>query len=1477
MTSSLFQRKFLRPRVARAVAFSTLALLACFVLLARGSHAGAQSDTTDTGAQGAKTAPRADFVPGEILVRFRGDDAGHGKFAAPQVMTLSTERGELPVQVERFAASDAVEGLRLARVAPEQTESAVAALNARADVLYAEPNYLRHKLRAPNDPRYAEQWALKNTAQAGNDIGAETAWNTTTGDRSIVVGVVDEGIDINHPDLAANIWHNPGEIPGNGVDDDNNGYVDDVNGYDFVHNDASVYDGPGTALDGSPIDGHGTHVAGTIGATGDNSIGVVGVNWQTSLMSLKFIGADGNGTTADLARVFAYAKLMRDRWATSGGTQGANIRVLNNSYGGPAYSRAELDLVNALAQSGILFVAAAGNGVPVPGSGDVSFNTDFAADYPAGYDAPNVISVAAMTRFNDLASFSNTGLRTVTMAAPGQDILSTLPGGAYGTLSGTSMAVPHVAGAAALVCAANPNISVGALRAALIFNGDPFNSAPTGTGRRLRVDKALAAVAEHDTTPPAFVSNLRVTAQNVRAVTLTWTAPGDDGTTGQAAFYELRYSDRPDSEQQLIAVSRPAAPGTQQSITVNLPLKHTGGLLRLKTYDNAGNSTESVVGVALTAATADPYVVTTAAPAPLSTGGSALSLRADDKIQTFVSLPFQFPFFGRSNSSVAVSTNGAIYVPIPPDFVTPLPRVGSTDGAIPTVEHLNHLTMIAGLWDDLRTDCRAGDDIYVVTPDPDRVIFRWQGLTYSPNCSAQQPVNFEIELQRNGTIIIRYGNGNQSVHPVVGLSGGSPDPYVVTTHTSETSAIDLSNAATVVFTPRNLPPPPSADLEVTSSATPAPVSTGQTLTYTVNVHNLGPSDLTGATFTAQLPPGTSFLSCSTNAVQGTCTGPASGTDGGTVNGSTGPISGFFTETIQFTIRVRVNAPPGTTLTLNASASSVRLDPNPANNAYALQTFVVNDTGLTNVRAIAAGRNSTFAIKTDNTLWAWGENLSGQFGDGSTGQYTTPVQLGLTNVASVALSNGHTLVARQDGTVWAAGYNGYGQLGDGTSGNERHTFAQVQNLAGVVAVAAGDFHSVALKADGTVWTWGASYALGANTSTNAVQPVQVAINNVTAISARDGHVLALKADGTLWAWGANDNGQLGDTTTTLRLVPVQVANLTGVARFAAAGATGSSGFSIAVKSDGTVWTWGDDFSSQLGYGNPDFTPHPNPAQVPLITGASAAAGGSGHTLALKADGTVWTWGANGAGQLGRTTNGGPSVTPTQVPNLAGITAVAAGNQHSVALKNDGTVVTWGDNGFGQLGDGSTTQRGTPVRVSGLGTVSAPVFDPDGGTFNTPFVDVRITCATPGAVIHYRTNGGTPTEFDPVVANGATVRLVNSQQFSARAFRPDMFASSIKSALFNLSGQGGGTTTLQFNQFNYDAVEGAGVANVTVTRTGDISTAVTVDYATADDPAPVRCDVIGLTAYARCDYATTTDTLRFAAGETIKTFKIPLIND
>ena len=236
-----------------------------------------------------KRTPNA--VPGEILVRFRPESSA--KRLGRQVVTEKTGR-QIPLTIQALSpAFEIVEGLRIAKVNPTDTSNAIAALRARSDVIYAEPNYIRQALLAPNDPRYPEMWGLNNTGQSstaggnpgtpGNDIRAEQAWNITTGSRSVVVGVIDTGIDINHEDLHDNIWINTAEVAGNGIDDDGNGFVDDINGWDFAHNDASVFDYTEPSYPESPsytgdLDDHGTHVAGTIGATGNNGIGVTGVN-----------------------------------------------------------------------------------------------------------------------------------------------------------------------------------------------------------------------------------------------------------------------------------------------------------------------------------------------------------------------------------------------------------------------------------------------------------------------------------------------------------------------------------------------------------------------------------------------------------------------------------------------------------------------------------------------------------------------------------------------------------------------------------------------------------------------------------------------------------------------------------------------------------------------------------------------------------------------------------------------------------------------------------------------------------------------------------------------------------------------------------------------------------------------------------------------------------------------------------------------
>jgi len=730
----------------------------------------------------------AEFVPGDVLVRFRTETAA--KSAESVVLPLRAQDG-VEATLESFGGSEMVRGLRLAKVDPARTLEAVAELASRDDVLYAEPNYIWRTKATPNDPRY-----VSGEMYGMNRISAPAAWDTTTGNKSVVVAVLDGGVDINHVDLQPNIWTNPGEVAGNGQDDDHNGVIDDIHGWDFHHNDSSVFDNENG-------DDHATHVAGTIGAKGNNGTGVTGVNWDASIISIKVLGPTG-GNVANIINGYNYARRLREA--------GINLRALNNSYGGPGKSLAALDAINQLNNAGILFVVAAGNG----GEDSIGDDNFTFPDYPSNYDAPNVIAVASTNTFDSLSGFSNFGARRVSIGAPGQSILSTVPNFAnpngYSFFSGTSMSAPHVTGAAALVCSANPacanssavnsGFTTAQLRGLLAFTGDriPALEGTTTTGRRLNVANAVASALENDSTAPAPPGNFRVTAQNARNVTLAWTAPGDDGSSGAAvADYDFFFVNQTTQSRILLPTTLiPAAGGTQQLVTVIVPLRTLGGTIEMRAYDNAGNMSTASTGVTIPVSVgSDPYTIALSPAQPLTTGSSTNLLPAggDDKYINH-NLPFAFPFFGGNRSNVTVSSNGVLY------FSTPPRRVGGDADDLPSsVESMPGQVMIAGLWDDIdiNTSVRPGSGIFV-TQDANRAVFRWQGVTFS---SPRVNINFEIELRSDGTIQMRYGD-NPRVFSVVGISGGEPDAYIIPSHTSESQSKNLSGAQTITFSPRTV-------------------------------------------------------------------------------------------------------------------------------------------------------------------------------------------------------------------------------------------------------------------------------------------------------------------------------------------------------------------------------------------------------------------------------------------------------------------------------------------------------------------------------------------------------------------------------------------------------------------------------------------------------------------------------------------------
>ena len=393
-------------------------------------------------------APGTSYVAGEVL--FKLNQGVSHEVLASIYLNLGAKFVE-KIHTPAMKAGGDEEGIILIQV-PGDIFAAIAQLKAMPEIEYAEPNYIYTHQATSNDPYFTsgKLWGMYGDASSpSNQYGSQAAeaWaNNHTGSSSVIVAVIDEGIMNTHEDLSANCWINPND-PVDGVDNDGNGYVDDKWGWDFTKNDNTTYDGPG--------DDHATHVAGTIGAAGNNSKGVAGVNWNIKMISCKFLGPNG-GTTANAIKAVDYVTDLKTR-------HGYNIVATNNSWGGGGFSQGLKDAIDRANAEDILFIAAAGN------SGT---NNDITASYPSNYTSSNIIAVAAITSSGALASFSQYGATTVDLGAPGSGIYSSIPSkkntSSYGSYSGTSMATPHVTGAAALYASVHGTTSAATIKSAIL-------------------------------------------------------------------------------------------------------------------------------------------------------------------------------------------------------------------------------------------------------------------------------------------------------------------------------------------------------------------------------------------------------------------------------------------------------------------------------------------------------------------------------------------------------------------------------------------------------------------------------------------------------------------------------------------------------------------------------------------------------------------------------------------------------------------------------------------------------------------------------------------------------------------------------------------------------------------------------------------------------------------------------------------------
>lgn len=533
---------------------------------------------------------KADYVPSEVLVKLK--DGG----------SLNALQEEIPFEViEAFEfsrpelASEETTKLYRMRLPEEMSVGqAVAELQAQDTVAFAEPNFRYHlpsmalRESLPSSDRFdlhPDQWGLHNSGQSGGtpgaDIDALEAWKISSGARQgegPLVAVIDSGIDYNHPDLWANLWINPGEIPDDGIDNDNNGVVDDIYGYNAFDDN------------GDPMDryGHGTHCAGILGAVGDNREGITGVSPKANMMAVKIFSDDGRSSTDVILRGLAYSARM-------------GAQITSNSWGGRQNSQALLEAFQA--HPG-LHVAAAGN---------QGYNNDRFDQFPANFPLDNIVAVAATTNLDLKASFSQWGAKNVDLAAPGENILSTLPEGKYGFLSGTSMATPHVSATAALLMTEYPEMKSDEIVRRLRYGAEraPALAGISASNGRLNAARSL----ENDTVAPGAPNDFKAGELSITGGTVSWTSVGDDKWAGGSApLIELYRSDSPIEEGELERAEVQELPGAAEvGDLIRVPFRsapsevETPIYFAMRSRDNVGQGSELRFATATVPAAQVPY------------------------------------------------------------------------------------------------------------------------------------------------------------------------------------------------------------------------------------------------------------------------------------------------------------------------------------------------------------------------------------------------------------------------------------------------------------------------------------------------------------------------------------------------------------------------------------------------------------------------------------------------------------------------------------------------------------------------------------------------------------------------------------------------------------------------------------------------------------------------------------------------------
>jgi subtilase family serine protease/subtilisin family serine protease len=730
------------------------------------------------------------YVADELLVRFK-DRVPENAIAAAHARVRASVKKKFSI----------VKNLQLVKLPQNVSVKAAIELYRRnPDVLHAEPNYLVKADTVPNDPSFASLWGLQNTGQTGGtpgaDIHATAAWDLSQGSSSVVVAVIDTGIDYTHPDLAANVWSNPLDCNGNGIDDDGNGYIDDCHGIDVVN------------IDSDPMDdhNHGTHVSGTIGAVGNNGVGVVGVNWNVSIMACKFLSAAGSGSIAGAIECLQYVQMMKDR--------GVNIVATSNSWSGGGFSQSMYDAIDAHRQRGILFIAAAGNSTA---------DNDATPAYPASYYLPNIIAVAATTKTDGLASFSNFGRRSVHLGAPGTEILSTTIGNTYSTFNGTSMATPHVTGVAALLKAQDPTRDWRAIKNLILAGGDNVSSlSRTVTQRRLNAYGAMTCAGS------TVFSRLRPVENNLT---------GAVGTTFDLAALSISCANSNGTVNVVVQPGNQVVTLADDGLGIDQAAGD--GICSGRWMPSAeGNYTLTFPdGDAVTAQVLSNYSSSTTAFNWRTIAGTSLNLGDDSSAQ--ITPPFPVLFGDGSFTTLFVSSNGNV------NFTAPFTEF--SNDAIPTPQSA---TLVAPFWDDLVPAPDTAQNVFwdVTGAAPNReLVIEWRDVPqYS--CNSADTVKFQVVFfEGSSDILFNYadvvfGGGCQS-----DLGGSATVGVQVASNVGNQfsfNAPSLANNTALLWSTSNA----TADLMLSAFSAPVASGAGLSLVITDTTKNQG-SNSAGASTT----------------------------------------------------------------------------------------------------------------------------------------------------------------------------------------------------------------------------------------------------------------------------------------------------------------------------------------------------------------------------------------------------------------------------------------------------------------------------------------------------------------------------------------------------------------------------------------------------------------------------------------------------